>query len=106
MRLGSPRASPSRRFSAALLSGPRQDGVETLVVVIKDESREVVFRDDRAHSARHGVGVTWLSGRDQLWILSADLGTSYVEDLGDGWQRVAITPETRATVPAEIAGLR
>lgn len=106
MRPGSPRASPSGRFSAALVSGPRQNGVETLVVVIKDQSRDEVFRDDRAHSARHGVGVTWATGRDQLWILSADQGTSYVEDLGDGWQRVEITPETRDRVPAEIANLR
>ena len=106
MRPGAPRASPSGRYSAALVSGPRQSGVETLVVIIRDASRAEVYRDERAHSARHGVGVTWLTGRDQLWILSADLGTSYVQDLGDGWQRVAITPETRDSVPAEIASLR
>jgi hypothetical protein len=89
-----------------VVSGPRQNGVETLVVVIKDASDAEVFHDDYAYSSRHGVGVTWLSNRDQLWILSADVGTSYVEQRGGTWTKVGITPETRGDIPPEIVQLQ
>jgi hypothetical protein len=106
VRPGAPRTSPSGTFTASVVPGPRQNGVDTLVVVITDRAGAEVFRDDYAYSSRHGVGVTWLSDRDQLWILSSDVGTSYVEPTGGRWTKVAITPETRADIPAEIDKLR
>jgi hypothetical protein len=55
--------------------------------------------DDRF--ARPGVGITWLSSGDQLWVLSSD-----VDRAADGtWIKTAITPETTDTVPDEIRGL-
>jgi hypothetical protein len=106
VRPNAPRTSPSGTFTASVVPGPREDGVETLVVVITDRSGTEVFHDDYAYSARHGVGVTWLSNHDQLWILSADVGTSYVEPRDGTWTKVGITPETRGSIPAEIAQLQ
>jgi hypothetical protein len=104
-RPGSPRPSPSGAYIASVVPGPPENGVDTLVVVITDQSGHEVFRDDDAYSTRHGVGVTWLSDRDQLWILSADVGHSYVEIRDGRWAKVDITPETTASVPGEIASL-
>jgi hypothetical protein len=103
---GTPRTAPSGRFVASVVDGPEQNGVPTQVVVISDDKGTEVFRDDYAYSTRHGVGVVWLSGRDQLWLLSSDVGTAYVEQGDSGWVKTAITPETRDQIPAEIAELR
>jgi hypothetical protein len=105
--MGSPRESPSGEFTASLAEGPAQDGVATRIVVVTDAGGQEVFRDDYAYSTRHGVGVTWLSSADQLWILSSDVGTAHVDQQTDGtWTKTAITPETADTVPEEIAELR
>ena len=104
-RPGAPRTSPSGAYIASVVPGPPENGVDTLVVVITDGSGLEVFRDDYAYSTRHGVGVTWLSDRDQLWILSADVGHSYVEIRDGRWTKVDITPETSDSVPGEIADL-
>ena len=104
-RPGAPRTSPSGEYIASVVAGPPENGVETLVVVITDRSGREVFRDDDAYSTRHGVGVTWLSDRDQLWILSADVGHSYVEAQDGRWTKVDITPESTASIPGEIADL-
>jgi hypothetical protein len=74
-----PRHSPSGEFLALVEDGPVQNGVRTWVVVLVDSDGAEVFRDDYAYSTRHGVGVTWLSDEDQVWILSGDVGTAYVE---------------------------
>jgi hypothetical protein len=107
VRPDSPRTSPSGSFVASVEDGPRQDGVGTLVVVISDDAGAEVFRDQYAYSTRHGVGVTWLSGHDQLWILSSDVGTAHVDRRDDGtWTKTAITPETKGDIPQEIADLK
>ncbi len=102
-----PLPSPSGGYVAAPEMGPEQNNVQTWVVVIRDRSGTEVFRDDYAYSTRHGVGVTWLSTADQLWILSGDVGTAHVDRMPDGtWRKTAITPETVGQVPAEIAQLK
>jgi hypothetical protein len=105
-RPGRPRSSPSGAFMASLAAGPEQNGVATWVVTIADASGAEVFRDDHAYSARHGLGVTWLSSRDQLWILSFDVGDAYVQQRDDGrsWVKVMLTPGNQDT-PEEIARL-
>lgn len=65
-----------------------------------------VFHDSTAYSTRHGVGVTWLSTKDQLWILSSDVGTSYVQSDGSVWTKTSITPTTRKDIPKEIHDLQ
>jgi hypothetical protein len=103
---GSPRTSPSGQFVASVKDGPDQNGVPTWIVVIATASGRVVFEDDEAYSRRHGVGVTWLSNHDQLWILSSDVGTAHVDRAGAGaWVKTTITPDTVTTVPDEIARL-
>lgn len=97
-----PKAAPSGEFTASL-----DDGLPTQVVVITGARGTEVFRDDHAYSTRHGVGVTWLSSSDQLWILYADVGTAHVDRQADGrWVKTAITPRTADTVPDEIDRLR
>jgi len=101
-----PKTSPSGEFIAHVADGPDDNGVATRVVVITDVDGRKVFRDDYAYSTRHGVGVTWLSSTDQLWILSADVGNAYVERRPDGtWSKTPITPENRNTIPPEIVEL-
>ncbi|MGH3937378.1 MAG: hypothetical protein ACRDTG_01885 [Pseudonocardiaceae bacterium] len=83
-----PRTSPSGQFVAHVEFGPEQNGVLTWVVVITDRGGHEVFRDNYAYSSRHGVGITWLSGKDQLWLLSSDVGTSSVQqDAGSTWRK-------------------
>ncbi|HLV59438.1 MAG TPA: hypothetical protein VKY81_11320 [Natronosporangium sp.] len=107
VRPGEPKTSPSGRFTAMVEPGPVQNGAETLIVVITTADGAEVFRDDYAYSTRHGVRVTWLSDRDQLWILSGDVGTSHVEPDSSGvWVKTGITPETVDDIPAEIDALR
>jgi hypothetical protein len=91
---------------ASFRDGPAQNGVPTWIVVVTDTAGHVVFDDGYAYSRRHGVGATWLSDRDQLWILSGDVGTAHVEQSdGGGWVKTDITPDTVGTVPAEIRKL-
>lgn len=107
VEVGRPKESPSSEFTASLAEGPSQNGVATRIVVVTDADEREVFRDDYAYSTRHGVGVTWLSSADQLWILSSDVGTAHIDRQTDGtWAKTAITPETRDTVPEEITKLR
>jgi len=101
-----PQKSPSGKYIASVIAGPDQNGVQTRVVVISDSAGKEVFHDDMAYSTRHGVGVTWLSTNDQLWILSGDIGTSYVQSDGSTWTKTSITPETRKDVPREIQDLK
>ncbi|MEJ7630703.1 MAG: hypothetical protein WKF54_14035 [Nocardioidaceae bacterium] len=85
---GHPVASPSGKFVARVDIEPEQNGVETWIVVIDDVSGRKVFRDTDAYSSRHGVGITWLSGADELWLLSSDIGTSSVARGPDGgWRK-------------------
>jgi hypothetical protein len=106
VRANAPRTSPSGGFTASIQSGPVQNGVETSVVVITDGSGKEVFHDSYAYSNRHGVGVTWLSTKDQLWILSSDVGPAYVEQNAGTWVKTAITPDTTSSIPTEIADLQ
>lgn len=104
---GDPRPSPSGRFTATVALGPQQQGVDTWVPVITDAGtgREA-FRDPAAYSARHGVGVTWASGSDELWVLSGDVGTARISRGADGhWVKTVFTPETLHRIPAEIREL-
>ncbi|MGH3991991.1 MAG: hypothetical protein ACRDSN_05945, partial [Pseudonocardiaceae bacterium] len=66
-----------------------------------------VFRDRDAYSSRHGVGITWLSGKDELWLLSSDVGTSYVAQDAEGtWHKEHPRPgHFDQDVPAEIREL-
>jgi RHS repeat-associated protein len=107
VRADAPRTSPSGKFVASFRDGPAQNGVPTWIVVIKDTTGHVVFDDGYAYSRRHGVGATWLSTGDQLWILSSDVGTAHVDPVdGGGWVKTSITPDTVASVPEEIQKLQ
>ena len=65
-----------------------------------------VFRDSYPYSTRHDIGITWLSGSDQLWLLPSDVGTAHVDRQPDGtWIKTGIRPETISQIPAEIAAL-
>jgi hypothetical protein len=82
--------------------GPNQNGVDTWVAVIRDNATGAeVFRDSYAYGNRHGVGITWLSSADQLWLLSNDVGTAHVDRKPDGtWIKTSIYPEKQsATSP-------
>jgi hypothetical protein len=99
--------SPSDAFIAKVETGAEQNGVATWITVIQDKSGREVFRDSYAYSTRHGVGITWLSTADQLWLISSDVGLARIDKQDDGrWTKTTITPEMLAQVPQEIAQLR
>jgi hypothetical protein len=107
VRPGSPRTSPTGGFTAEIQNGPERDGAPSWVVVVRDSAGGEVFRDDFAYSIRHRIGVTWRSDRDQLWIVSTEAGTHYVQQgAGQRWDKRAVTQDTRDQVPEEIAKLR
>ncbi|MGI8647788.1 MAG: hypothetical protein ACR2JX_06145 [Mycobacteriales bacterium] len=101
--IGKPKLSSSGLYTASVKFGPEENSVKTWIAVINDTSGTEVFRDDYAYSPRHRLTITWLSGHDQLWILSSDVGTSHIDRQPDGtWKKIDITPETLGEVPAEI----
>lgn len=102
-----PRTSPSGQYVARVDLGPEQNGVPTWLVVITDRAGREVFRDSDTYSSRHGVGITWLSGTDQLWLISSDVGTSSVQRQADGsWRKTSPRPgHFDQDVPAEIREL-
>lgn len=106
-RPGQPQTSPSGEFVAQADLGPEQNGVQTWIVVITERDGREVFRDAEAYSSRHGVGITWLTGTDQLWVLSADVGTSYVQqDAAGTWRKQYPRPgHDDEDVPTEIRNL-
>ncbi|WP_233152739.1 hypothetical protein [Mycobacterium sp. NS-7484] len=102
-----PKHSPSGQYSVSVASGPSQNRVDTWVVAIKDTATGAeVFHDTTAYSTRHGVGITWLSSSDQLWLLSSDIGTAHVDRQSDGtWVKTYISPDTVGDIPDEIRAL-
>lgn len=101
-----PKTSPSGSYTAFAEYGPEQNGVKTGVAVIRDKSGEEVFHDTEPYSTRHGIGITWLSTADQLWLLSGDVGTSHVDRNPDGtWTKTGMNPDTVKDIPAEIKAL-
>lgn len=106
-RPGHPRTSPSGEFVAHAELGPEENGVQTRIVVITERGGHEVFRDTEPYSSRHGVGITWLTDTDELWILSADVGTSYVQQDTDGtWSKeYPRLDHYNDDVPAEIQDL-
>lgn len=107
VRPGQPRTSPSGEFVAQADLGPEQNGVPTWIVVITGRDGREVFRDSEAYSSRHGVGITWRTGTDELWVLSADVGTSYVrQDAAGSWSKGYPRPgHYDEDTPAEIREL-
>lgn len=99
-----PRDSPSGHYTASVDLGRNQNGVDTWVAVIRNNTTGTeVFRDPYAYSTRHGIGITWLSTNDQLWLLSGDVGTSHVDRQPDGtWVKANIYPDTAGDIPEEI----
>jgi len=81
--------------------------VRTWIVVITARDGREVFRDGQAYSSRHGVGITWLTGTDELWVLSSDVGTSYIRQDADGnWHKDYPRPgHFEEDVPVEIRQL-
>jgi len=106
-RPGQPQTSPSGTFVAQADLGPEPNGVQTWVVVITERDGREVFRDSEAYSSRHGVGITWRAGTDELWVLSSDVGTSSVRRGADGnWSKEYPRPgHYEQDVPAEIREL-
>lgn len=105
-RAGEQVTAPSGDVVATLTEGPEQDGVTMLDVVVTDADGTELFSTPEPYSSRHGVLLAWQSDDDVLWVLSSDVGTSRIDDDGDGWAQTWLTPETRDTVPEEIAALR
>ncbi|MGH3931780.1 MAG: hypothetical protein ACRDTF_17605 [Pseudonocardiaceae bacterium] len=107
VRPGQPRTSPSGGLVAQADLGPEQNGVPTWIVVITERDGREVFRDSEAYSSRHGVGITWRTGTDELWVLSSDVGTSAIRQGPDGsWSKGYLRPGHYAEdVPAEIREL-
>jgi hypothetical protein len=108
VRPGAPRTSPTDSFVASVEEkDSAADSVKTWTVVVADKSGVEVFRDEYAYSTRHSLAVTWLSTKDQLWILSGDVGTAHIEAGPDGrWAKTSITPQTRGDIPQEISQLK
>jgi hypothetical protein len=107
VRPGAPRTSPTGAFVATVEEKQGPDSVKTWTTVVTDKDGAEVFRDGYAYSTRHAVAVTWLSTKDQLWILSSDVGTAHIEPGPDGkWVKTSITPQTKADVPQEISDLK
>lgn len=106
-RPGQPQTSPSGEFVARADLGPEQNGVQTWIVVITDRTGREVFRDTEAYSSRHGVGITWLTRADTLWVLSADVGTSSVQqDPNSTWHKRYPRPgHLNEDIPPEIRQL-
>ena len=100
-----PHVSPSGKFTASMVAGPVENSVPTRIVVVSDAAGKEVFHDAEAYSLRHGIDVTWLSGKDQLWLYSGDVGTSFVEEQKGTWTKTGITPETVGMIPKEIKDL-
>lgn len=106
VRPGQPRISPSGEFVARVEPGPARNGVPTWVVVLTDRTGREVFRDSDAHSSRPGVAITWLTGEDELWLVSGDTGTSYLQQDADGWSKERPRPgHFDQDVPPEIREL-
>lgn len=108
VRPGAPRTSPTGAFVASVEETDSGSGsVKTWTTVVVNASGAEVFRDTYAYSTRHALAVTWLSTKDQLWILSSDVGTAHIEPATDGkWVKTAITPQTRPDIPEEISDLK
>ena len=107
VRPGQPRTSPSGEFVAQADLGPEHNGVPTWIVVITARDGREVFRDGEVYSSRHGVGITWLTDTDELWVLSSEVGTSYVRhDAAGSWHKDYPRPgHYDEDVPAEIRQL-
>jgi hypothetical protein len=86
--------SPSGSATAEFLPGEIQNGVPTLVPVVRSGGT-VVFRSPLQYSTRHGVAMLWQESEDVLWILSSDVGTSRVEQQGATWSRTSMKAPQR-----------
>lgn len=94
-RPGAPKTSPSGEFVAHAESASE--------VKVTDHDGGEVFRKsyEYATSSRaDGIGVVWLSERDQLWVLVPGDGSERVEPGPDG-----VWTATRAELPGEITRL-
>ncbi|XVV06038.1 hypothetical protein ACQPW3_11890 [Actinosynnema sp. CA-248983] len=101
---GKPRTSPSGNFTAHVEVG---DDKTARLVSISDAKDVEVFRDDLVYRVGNAgrLTVVWLSTADQLWILSTDIGTRYVNrDASTGTWTVDY-PADRKDVPQEIKDL-
>jgi hypothetical protein len=107
VRPGQPRVSPSGKFVAHAEPGPEPAGEPTWIVVITDREGRELFRDTEAYRSRPGVGITWLTDTDELWLLSTDTGLSYLQpDEDDIWSKERPRPDHHdQDVPAEIRQL-
>lgn len=92
--------SPSGQYTAAVESGPTENGVETWIPVIRDRNGNEVFRDVHdtyaPYSTRSVLYVTWLSSKPaELWVYSGDVGEFAISQQPDGtWaKRVEAAPK-------------
>lgn len=92
--------SPSGQYTAAVESGPTENGVETWIPVIRDKNGNEVFRDVHdsyaPYSTRSVLYVTWLSSKPaELWVYSGDVGEFAISQQPDGtWaKRVEAAPK-------------
>ncbi|ANZ38714.1 hypothetical protein BBK82_24250 [Lentzea guizhouensis] len=92
---GAPKTSPSGEYVAHAES-PTE-------VRVTDRNGGDVFRKSYEYATSHradGIGVVWLSTKDQLWVLVPNDGTERIEAGPDGEWRA-----TRDELPREITRL-
>lgn len=98
---GHPVTSPSGTYTASAESGPDENGVTTVVPVIRDKNGKEVFHDHSSYG--DGVVISWLSTEpEQLWVYSARGAYRIAPGSHGGWTRSAVKGDG---VPAEISGL-
>jgi len=91
-RPGAPRSSPSGDFIAHAESASE--------VRVTDRNGGDVFRKSYEYATSHradGIGVVWLSKKDQLWVLVPGSTTERIEPGSDGVWRA-----TTDDLPSEI----
>jgi hypothetical protein len=102
---GHPADSSSGLYRMTVVDGRPQNGVRTLHLHILDNAGKVVYDDNQDYAIGHRLTFVWSDTVDEAWILSSDVGISYVEhDTSSGaWVRHESYRDARRTdVPKPV----